>query len=101
MKWFGFDYIQIHVLMKLKMVLNKFHFIIFLELGIFHVGKRVGYFVHWEPIYIGTHADPRYDERLSWEGKSDKMTQVSVAINIPNLTQQSKLHKRAHASALP
>lgn len=45
------------------------------ELGIFHIGKRVGYFVHWEPIYIGTHADPRYDERLSWEGKSDKMTQ--------------------------
>lgn len=36
----------------------------------------MGYFVHWEPIYIGTHADPHYDERLSWEGKSDKMTQV-------------------------
>jgi len=32
--------------------------------------------VHWEPIYIGTHADPHYDERLSWEGKSDKMPQV-------------------------
>ena len=47
-----------------------------LDLGIFHVGKRVGYFIHWEPIYIGTHADPHYDERLSWEGKSDKMTQV-------------------------
>lgn len=47
------------------------------ELGIFHIGKRVGYFIHWEPIYIGTHADPHYDERLSWEGKSDKMTQVS------------------------
>ncbi|KAJ6649800.1 Beta-1,4-glucuronyltransferase 1 [Pseudolycoriella hygida] len=45
------------------------------ELNIFHIGKRVGYFVHWEPIYIGTHADPHYDERLSWEGKSDKMTQ--------------------------
>lgn len=45
------------------------------ELGIFHIGKRVGYFVHWEPIYIGTNADPHYDERLSWEGKSDKMTQ--------------------------
>lgn len=49
----------------------------FTELGIFHVGKRIGYFVHWEPIYIGTHADPHYDERLSWEGKSDKMTQAS------------------------
>ncbi|XP_031617236.1 beta-1,4-glucuronyltransferase 1 [Contarinia nasturtii] len=45
------------------------------DLGVFHIGKRTGYFVHWEPIYIGTHADPHYDERLSWEGKSDKMTQ--------------------------
>ncbi|CAO1381250.1 unnamed protein product [Diamesa serratosioi] len=45
------------------------------DLGVFFIGKRVGYFVHWEPIYIGTHADPHYDERLSWEGKSDKMTQ--------------------------
>lgn len=44
-------------------------------LHVFHVGKRVGRFVHWEPIFIGTHADPLYDERLSWEGKSDKMTQ--------------------------
>ncbi|KAG5888110.1 hypothetical protein JTB14_023404 [Gonioctena quinquepunctata] len=42
---------------------------------VFHVGKRNGRFVHWEPIFIGTHADPLYDERLSWEGKSDKMTQ--------------------------
>ncbi|KAF2881262.1 hypothetical protein ILUMI_24907 [Ignelater luminosus] len=44
-------------------------------LHVFHVGKRMGNFVHWEPIFIGTHADPLYDERLSWEGKSDKMTQ--------------------------
>lgn len=44
-------------------------------LHVFHIGKRMGYFVHWEPIYIGTHQDPYYDERLSWEGKSDKMTQ--------------------------
>ncbi|XP_030381132.1 beta-1,4-glucuronyltransferase 1-like isoform X1 [Scaptodrosophila lebanonensis] len=45
------------------------------ELSVFHIGKRTGYYVHWEPIYIGTNADPHYDERLSWEGKSDKMTQ--------------------------
>ncbi|XP_075227166.1 beta-1,4-glucuronyltransferase 1 isoform X2 [Lycorma delicatula] len=44
-------------------------------LQVFHIGKRTGYFVHWEPIFIGTHQDPLYDERLSWEGKSDKMTQ--------------------------
>lgn len=48
---------------------------IFTDLGVFYIGKRTGYFVHWEPIYIGTHMDPHYDERLSWEGKSDKMTQ--------------------------
>lgn len=45
-------------------------------LHVFHIGKRMGYFIHWEPIFIGTHTDPLYDERLSWEGKSDKMTQV-------------------------
>ncbi|XP_049820480.1 beta-1,4-glucuronyltransferase 1 [Aethina tumida] len=44
-------------------------------LHVFHVGKRNGKFIHWEPIFIGTHSDPLYDERLSWEGKSDKMTQ--------------------------
>ncbi|XP_014251105.1 beta-1,4-glucuronyltransferase 1 [Cimex lectularius] len=44
-------------------------------LRVFHIGKRTGYFIHWEPIYIGTNSDPFYDERLSWEGKSDKMTQ--------------------------
>lgn len=49
-------------------------------LHVFHIGKRLGYFVHWEPIFIGTNRDPLYDERLSWEGKSDKMTQVSIFI---------------------
>lgn len=66
-----------------KLPNRVFKYIIFInavpaELGIFHIGKRTGYFVHWEPIYIGTHADPHYDERLSWEGKSDKMTQVKI-----------------------
>lgn len=46
------------------------------HLKVFHVGKRNGKYIHWEPIFIGTHSDPLYDERLSWEGKSDKMTQV-------------------------
>jgi len=48
------------------------------DLHVFHVGKRTGSFVHWEPIFIGTNNDPFYDERLSWEGKSDKMTQVHI-----------------------
>ena len=40
------------------------------------VGKRTGKYQAWEPIFIGTHSDPLYDERLSWEGRSDKMTHV-------------------------
>ncbi|XP_065336056.1 beta-1,4-glucuronyltransferase 1-like isoform X5 [Cloeon dipterum] len=44
-------------------------------LHVFHVGQRTGRFLHWEPIYIGTKQEPPYDERLSWEGMSDKMTQ--------------------------
>lgn len=51
---------------------------LFAELDIFHIGKRIGPFVHWEPIFIGTNFEPLYDERLSWEGKSDKMTQVYI-----------------------
>lgn len=43
-------------------------------LHVFHIAKRKG---RWEPIFIGTNRDPYYDERLSWEGRSDKMTQVS------------------------
>lgn len=45
---------------------------------IFTTRKREGEFGHWEPIYIGTQEDPLFDERLSWEGKSDKMTQVYI-----------------------
>lgn len=52
------------------------------DLNVFYIGKRLGEFFHWEPIYIGTNADPHYDERLSWEGKSDKMTQVIITIKL-------------------
>ena len=55
-------------------------------LHVFHIGKRTGYFVHWEPIFIGTHSDPLYDERLSWEGKSDKMTQVKASHSLSDST---------------
>ena len=44
-------------------------------LDIFHVGKRVYPYHHWEPIYIGTNEEPWYDERLTWEGRADKMLQ--------------------------
>jgi len=46
------------------------------SLNVFHVAKRTPPYSHWEPIYIGTNDEPLYDERLSWEGRSDKMTQV-------------------------
>ena len=48
-------------------------------MAVLHRGKRVKPFHHWEPIYIGTNEEPLYDERLSWEGRSDKMAQVSTA----------------------
>ena len=44
-------------------------------MSVFHVGKRINPFQHWEPIYIGTNSEPLYDERLTWEGRSDKMAQ--------------------------
>lgn len=72
---------QSHAVQILWFVYFFFHlycWFFILDLGVFHIGKRIGYFVHWEPIYIGTHDDPHYDERLSWEGKSDKMTQVQT-----------------------
>ena len=42
------------------------------DLSVHTKAKRRGM---WEPIYIGTNQDPPYDERLSWEGRSDKMVQ--------------------------
>lgn len=36
---------------------------------------REGMF-EWEPVYIGTNADPLFHEELTWEGTRNKMTQV-------------------------
>ena len=44
-------------------------------LNIFYVGKRIKPFQHWEPFHIGTNQEPGYDERLTGEGRSDKMAQ--------------------------
>jgi hypothetical protein len=54
-------------------------------LHVFHIAKRHKPYQRWEPIYIGTQDDPLYDERLTWEGKSDKMTQVSHRVWFPLL----------------
>ena len=43
------------------------------ELTVLFITKRK---TIWEPIFIGTNEDPPYDERLTWEGKGDKMTQA-------------------------
>jgi hypothetical protein len=67
-------------------------------LHVFHIGKRTGYFVHWEPIFIGTHYDPLYDERLSWEGKSDKMTQVMAPFFITSQTNNFFISLRSLSS---
>lgn len=48
------------------------------EMRIIATVKRQNRFDHWEPLYIGTNDEPFHDERLSWEGKSDKMTQAFV-----------------------
>eukprot|EP00095_Tigriopus_kingsejongensis_P011300 maker-scaffold14_size734282-snap-gene-3.18 protein:Tk11300 transcript:maker-scaffold14_size734282-snap-gene-3.18-mRNA-1 annotation:"n-acetyllactosaminide beta- -n-acetylglucosaminyltransferase-like" len=45
-------------------------------ISIFQVSERQPPFDRWEPIYIGTQDDPLYDERLSWEGFQDKMSQM-------------------------
>ena len=47
------------------------------EMKVFHSAKRHYPFHHWEPIHITTHDEPLFDERLVYEGKHDKHTQVS------------------------
>lgn len=46
------------------------------SLSIFRSTKRTRSRSSWEPLYIGTNAEPLYDERLTWEGKRDKMSQM-------------------------
>ena len=43
---------------------------------------RSGAFRHWEPIFIGTNRDPVYDERLTWEGRADKMVIFVMTMTI-------------------
>ena len=45
------------------------------QMDVFHTAKRHAPFEKWEPIYICTNSAPAYDERLTWEGKMDKMGQ--------------------------
>ncbi|XP_017776246.1 PREDICTED: beta-1,4-glucuronyltransferase 1-like [Nicrophorus vespilloides] len=43
--------------------------------GVFTVGKRMGVNKMWEAFYVGTNQDPLFDDRLTWEGQGNKMTQ--------------------------
>ncbi|CRL04662.1 CLUMA_CG017726, isoform A [Clunio marinus] len=46
------------------------------ELKVFVSVKRKGEQEIWEPFYVGTNAEPIFDERLSWEGQFNKMIQA-------------------------
>ena len=54
------------------------------ELQVFTTAKRHPPFHHWEPIHITTHDEPLFDERLTYEGKHDKHTQVGIMKKYPN-----------------
>ena len=56
-------------------VSHKSNFLFSDGLSVFHTSKREASL--WEPFYIGTHREPLFEERLSWEGRKDKITQVS------------------------
>lgn len=45
---------------------------------IFSTAKRQGTYERWEPVYIGTRTDPLFDERVTWEGTTNKMIQAYV-----------------------
>lgn len=45
------------------------------ELGLFSETKRLKKFKMWEPFYIGTNKDPFFDERITWDGQSNKRIQ--------------------------
>ena len=38
--------------------------------------KRQKSFYHWEPFYVGTNNDPLFDDRITYERSSDKMSQA-------------------------
>lgn len=47
-------------------------------IDIFSIGKRMGKYKSWEAFYVGTNKEPLFDERLTLEGQSNRMTQVRI-----------------------
>lgn len=45
------------------------------EMELFSKAKRMKDHKYWEPFYIGTNKEPFFDERVSWEGQSNKRIQ--------------------------
>ncbi|XP_050672927.1 beta-1,4-glucuronyltransferase 1-like isoform X2 [Leptidea sinapis] len=43
------------------------------------ISRREYPYHRWEPLYFGTQQEPWYDEKLSWEGRQEKMTQDHLA----------------------
>lgn len=50
------------------------------ELELFSMTLRQDKFRHWEPFYISDNTEPIFDERVTWEGQSNKRIQVSVKL---------------------
>lgn len=46
------------------------------HLQVFSVGRREQKFRAWEPFYVSDNTEPLFDERVSWEGQSNKRIQV-------------------------
>ncbi|XP_017966347.2 beta-1,4-glucuronyltransferase 1, partial [Drosophila navojoa] len=46
------------------------------ELELFSMTLRQDTFRHWEPFYISDNKEPVFDERVTWEGQSNKRIQV-------------------------
>ncbi|XP_030381169.1 beta-1,4-glucuronyltransferase 1-like [Scaptodrosophila lebanonensis] len=45
------------------------------ELQVISVGLRMGPFRTWEPFYVSDNTEPLFDERVTWEGQSNKRIQ--------------------------
>lgn len=45
------------------------------KLDVFSVGKRYNKFIYWEPFYVSDNKEPEFDERVTWEGQSNKRIQ--------------------------
>lgn len=45
------------------------------KMKIFTFSKRKGAFASWEPFYISDNKEPIFDERVTWEGQSNKRIQ--------------------------